>query len=230
VSGSASRDEKSFYYRLRGVAVGPFSLEQMRHKAATAQVNSRMEVSRDSLTWGRGADFPEIFEKNPAPREQLWYYAVNGSQQGPAGLDVLRGHVVHRVLSANDYVMREGGSDWMTVSSVHELAVLLPQQAEIDPPSGRGRDPGPIVTIVTPEPPPTNGMAIAGFVCSLLGFVTVVTWPVGLVLSIIAINSPNRANRGLAIAGAIIGGVFTSFLLLWCVALAIVIANASAVM
>lgn len=61
----------------------------------------------------------------------------------------------------------------------------------------------------------TNGMAIAGFVCSLI-----VCWPLGLVFSIIGMNQtkqdPSQGGRGLAIAGlviSIIGAV--GMLLFW---------------
>jgi hypothetical protein len=219
-----TRDERPYYYRLRGVVLGPFSVEQMRQKAATAQLGSRTEVSRDSVTWGRGADFSEIFDRQPVRQEPRWYYAVDGTQQGPVDLDVLRGHVAGRVLAADDYVLREGGDQWVAVSAVPELAVCVPQR----PPMADTPPPHPqptVVTIVPSDPPPTNGMAVAGFVCSLLGFVTVITWPVGLVLSVVALNSANRANRGLAVAGAIIGAVFTSFLILCIVAIVVIVTN-----
>jgi hypothetical protein len=54
--------------------------------------------------------------------------------------------------------------------------------------------------------PKTNGMAITGFVCSLL------CWPLGLIFSIIGMNQtgkdPSQGGRGLALAGLIISIVF----------------------
>lgn len=50
--------------------------------------------------------------------------------------------------------------------------------------------------------PKTNGMAITGFVCSLL------CWPLGLVFSLIGMSQtskdPSQGGRGLAIAGLVI--------------------------
>jgi hypothetical protein len=50
--------------------------------------------------------------------------------------------------------------------------------------------------------PKTNGMAIAGFVCSLF------CWPLGLIFSIMGMSQtskdPSQGGRGLAIAGLII--------------------------
>jgi hypothetical protein len=62
--------------------------------------------------------------------------------------------------------------------------------------------------------PPTNGLAIAGFVTALLCFA-----PVALVLSIIALNqikkSPTpQGGKGLAIAGIVIGGIPTLLFLM----------------
>lgn len=55
----------------------------------------------------------------------------------------------------------------------------------------------------TPNAPQrTNGMAIAGFVCSLL------CWPLGLIFSILGMSQtskdPSQGGRGLAIAGLVI--------------------------
>lgn len=52
-------------------------------------------------------------------------------------------------------------------------------------------------------PPPTNGLAIAGFICALLGLESGgVLSPVGLILSLVALG---REPRGFAIAGVILG-------------------------
>ncbi len=61
----------------------------------------------------------------------------------------------------------------------------------------------------TPRPlPPVapNGLGIAGFVCSLIGLLCSMGLlsPIGLILSIIALNRP---PRGLAIAGVVLGAL-----------------------
>ncbi len=52
------------------------------------------------------------------------------------------------------------------------------------------------------SPQKTNGMAIAGFVCSFL------CWPLGLIFSILGMSQtskdPSQGGRGLAIAGLVI--------------------------
>jgi hypothetical protein len=57
----------------------------------------------------------------------------------------------------------------------------------------------------TPAPPPTNGLGIAGFVCSLVGLCAGgLLSPVGLILSLVALG---REPRGFAIAGVILGAL-----------------------
>ncbi len=48
-----------------------------------------------------------------------------------------------------------------------------------------------------------NGLAVAGFVCSVLGLFTGVLSPIGLILSLVALGRPG--GRGFAVAGIILG-------------------------
>ena len=63
-----------------------------------------------------------------------------------------------------------------------------------------------------PQPPQkTNGLAVAGFVCALFPCISLL----GLIFSAVALNqigkNPNQGGKGLAIAGLVIGIIFTSF-------------------
>jgi len=199
-------DDRPYYYRLRGRALGPFSLQQMRQKAAAAQVNSRSDVSRDGLDWGKASDYPEIFlaEGKDEPTRVVsvgeWYYSVGGSQQGPVDLSVLQQYVASGAIKPTDNVFKEGMAGWLPVQNVPELAMVIrpPKDVNGTHPPAQG----------------VNGLAIAGFVCSLLGCLTCIPALLGLVFSLVALFGKNQANRGLAIAGAIIGGIW---LLLWLV-------------
>jgi len=61
------------------------------------------------------------------------------------------------------------------------------------------------------QPQDKNGLAIGGFVCSLVGFLCCqLVTPVGLILSIVGLSKAkklNGAGKGLAIAGIIIGAI-----------------------
>ncbi len=216
-------DTRPYYYRMRGRTLGPFSLQQIRQKATSAQVNSRTDVSRDSVDWGKGSDYPEIFMAEPAPEPivvpppgEQWYCVIDGVQQGPIALGVLQQYVASGRLKATDSVFREGSSSWVQVGSVPEL---------MGTGSGGSSNGGTIINVNTNGTESgTNGMAIAGFVCSLFGC-TCIFSILGLIFSLVALSGKNKANRGLAIAGAIISGIY---ILLWFVYLVLVVLGAIA--
>jgi|GEM_PF-4946395 len=65
------------------------------------------------------------------------------------------------------------------------------------------------------KPPGTNGKAVASILCSAIGLVAccVPVWIVGLVLGIVAMREVRRTGQdgyGLALTGAIIGGLATA--------------------
>lgn len=214
-------DDRPYYYRLRGRTLGPVGLRQIRQLAQRAQIGRNTDVSRDGVQWAKASDHPEIFDAGDAPgpgfslgqsssgggdlsigspigmptlQSSNWYYSIAGIQKGPVDLVTLRGLVASGQLASTDQVFPDGGTAWVTVSKVPELAV--------------GSSPGGAAVInvnVPPQSEGTNGMAIAGFVLSLFPCLSLI----GLILSLVALNSPNKANRGLAIAGAILGGLWT---------------------
>lgn len=215
-------DDRPFYYRVRGRTLGPVPLRQIRQLAQRAQIGRTTDISRDGVQWGKAGDWPEIFEVPagadpgsgggfggdqglsiaepavPALASGNWYYAVGGVQQGPVDLATLQRMVASGHVGPADHVFAEGGTDWMLVSSVPQLATMAV-------PSGGN---APVINVTVPQAASqgegTNGLAIAGFILSLVGCA-----PLGLILSLVALNGKNKANRGLAIAGAIIGGFFT---------------------
>lgn len=64
----------------------------------------------------------------------------------------------------------------------------------------------------TPSQPETNGLGIAGFICSIVGFVTCgLLSPLGLLFSLIALF---RSPRGFAIAGTVLGAIGSLFFFL----------------
>ena len=90
---------------------------------------------------------------------------------------------------------------------------------------------GPPQVIYYPAPPPTNGLAIAGFVVSFFCAI------VGLVLSLVALSQINNSKiplggKGLAIAGMVISLVgllfWITYLIVWAVVIGSVGAAAAA--
>lgn len=222
-------DDRPYFYRVRGRTLGPVALRQIRQLAQRAQIGRTTDVSRDGLQWGKASDWAEIFDAGggglgppndlvgiglgpeidigggggrspfgepPTATGPQWYYAIGGVQKGPVALTVIQQMVASGQLKPDDHVFLEGSADWTAVSNV-------PQLSGGQWPTGGGM---PVINVVNqnPQSEGSNGLAIAGFVLSLIG-----CGPLGLILSLVALSGKNKANRGLAIAGAIIGGLLT---------------------
>ena len=72
--------------------------------------------------------------------------------------------------------------------------------------------PGPTTNVVV-QPAPTNGLGIAGFIVSLVGFLSCgLLSPIGFLLSLVGLT---KQPRGFAIAGALIGAIGTLWLFLF---------------
>ncbi|MDG4807727.1 DUF4190 domain-containing protein [Micromonospora sp. WMMD1120] len=68
-----------------------------------------------------------------------------------------------------------------------------------------------------PQPPKTNGLAIAAFVLALIGFTSCVTAPIGAILGHVAqkqIRLSGEGGAGMAKAAIIVGWILTGFLVL----------------
>ena len=129
----------------------------------------------------------------PPPASDGWYIVLQGvQQQEPVSLAMVQQFVASGIIKKDDVVCKVGDSNWSIVRSVPELAMFIRQDEQ--------------------KQPSSNSMAIAGFVLAVLGC----TAPVGFLLCVIALNSRNQSNRGLAIAGAILGGLATLGVILWC--------------
>lgn len=98
-----------------------------------------------------------------------------------------------------------------TAANGAPAAPVAPQQVYVNPNA----------TPTYTQSAPTSGLAIAGFIVSFFGWFGIV----GFILSLVALNQIKHSNgtkggRGLAIAGAIIGGIWTFFLVIGAIALA----------
>ena len=169
---------------------------------------------------GRTVDYRRLKFMGDIMQDVGWYYAVDGQRQGPVPFDHLRQLAAAGQLSAGDLVWREGMADWQPAGTIPALA---PAPAPfVAPPSMQpqyGYAPTP-VQYHTPVQvgSSSQGMAIAGFVLSLL------IAPLGLIFSLVALSgmksSGNPEGKGLATAGMVLGIVFSSIYCLYFVGMA----------
>lgn len=148
-------------------------------------------------------------------------YKILGADQkeyGPAGADEIRQWIVQGRANAQTRVQVEGSAEWRPLNTFPEFAAALaavptsPTSVPASPMSGRS-------TLKT------NGMAIAGFVLSLLSLLCCFIGPpfsiLGLIFSCIGLAQINKEStqggKGLAIAGiilAIFGLLLFAFLVI----------------
>lgn len=149
----------SYYVRMQGRSLGPYTLDRLRQMTRKGQVGRGQEVSTDGESWAPASSFPEIFERPaevavypvatqsatvtpvataPLPAEPQWYYAVHGEQQGPVPQSQLLGLIRAGKVSASDHVFREGNAEWTLAGEAAELAAAFGPLAA----DGGGRGPG----------------------------------------------------------------------------------------
>jgi hypothetical protein len=136
-------------------------------------------------------------------------YRVIGTDQkeyGPAGADQLRQWIAEGRINEQTLTRAEGASGWKPLSAFSEFAGIFPP-----PPLTRGAPP---LAPMGAHLRKNSGMAVAGFVCSLLGLMCCgpfVSIP-GLVFSIIGLVEINRnptqlTGKSMAIAGIVLSAV-----------------------
>ncbi len=141
--------DETLYIRVRGRVQGPFDREKLQLLVRRGQLSRIHEVSPDGATWRKAADYPDLFvaaapvstsaphngnQQSGAtaaasaamPAEQQWYYAVNGTQQGPVRFVELQQLAALGQLAPGDLVWCEGMAEWTPAQSVPGL---LPAQA-----------------------------------------------------------------------------------------------------
>ncbi|HZV33259.1 MAG TPA: GYF domain-containing protein [Verrucomicrobiae bacterium] len=135
-------------------------------------------------------------------------YRIIGADQkeyGPVSADDLRKWIAEGRANAQTRAWTTGMAEWRPLGSLPEFAALFPAQAYVPP---------------TPYVPSsrTNGMAVTGFLFSLLGIPCCMTilFPVlGLIFSMVALGQTSRNGaengRGLAVAGLVISIVTLLF-------------------
>lgn len=150
-----------------------------------------------------------------------WYYSKNATQVGPVPDAELRAKIAAGEVTGSDMVWHEGMPDWRPLSAVDELQVAQPAQpaaAGTSPPVPPAVGASPYATPAAPAdyavPPPTSGLAIASFVCGLIGVVTctLITGIPAVICGHMALKamrdlSKPVGGRGFAVAGLIMGYV-----------------------
>ncbi|TAE77251.1 MAG: DUF4339 domain-containing protein [Verrucomicrobia bacterium] len=165
-----------------------------------------------------------------------WYYAKNGHQQGPLPTEDIRSRIAMGEISATDLAWCEGMSDWQPVGQIPQLKVEASPARETVPVDAAGESMAPSYSasaapfsssVTPPGQPVSQGLAIASLICGILSLVGCCFWPisgpisiVAIVLGIVSLGRVKSApalygGRGMAKAGAILGGLGLLATIVW---------------
>lgn len=125
-----------------------------------------------------------------------WYYAKNGVQLGPIGIDELKSKIASGEVGAGDMVWRDGMPDWRKASEVQELAVVSAAPQPVSPPQG----PSEVANSPYAAPRAPSGYNPGPVIPNYLWQSIVVTifccWPFGIPAIVYAAKVDGLRSRG----------------------------------
>ncbi|HZW35038.1 MAG TPA: GYF domain-containing protein [Isosphaeraceae bacterium] len=137
-----------------------------------------------------------------------WYYARDGTRQGPVPLSELQRLAARGVIGSDTLVWKSGMEDWTPGFLVPELDFLAPEAAAVAGP-GPSTAPSRRAPSPTDLSPRTSPLAFAGLVLGLLWLCGIGSLA-AIVVSALALRQIDKARgtlsgKGLAVAGLVLG-------------------------
>ena len=164
-----------------------------------------------------------------------WFYAKNGSQQGPVATEALKAMLARGEISPSDLIWRDGMSDWTPAGRVAEISSVAahpsidvapynsPAPASYSAPTSYAAT----SSYSLGQLPPSQGLAVASMCCGIGSIVLSCCIPYISIFAAIAaiilghkattkIKANQASGAGMAKAGLITGyiGLVTSLLML----------------
>ena len=153
----------------------------------------------------------------PAPSasagEPEWYYAIGGQRQGPVRAQALVAQIGAGQLPPTVHVWRSGMVDWAPANTVAEFQqVAAPRVTAAAAPAGTAWPGGPVAG--WQAQPQTCGWAIAALVLGLIPC-TCIPSLLAIIFGHIALSKIDQSRgqlkgRGMAMAGLVLGYIFTA--------------------
>lgn len=179
-----------------------------------------------------------------------WYYAKNGSQQGPISTEALKEKIASGEVSAADLAWREGLPDWAPAGTIEELKPAQPvataSTASADPVSTQPTTPYQTPASAPAPAPyqapvpgqvPSAGLAIGSMVCGIVALLLCCVWIISVPLGIVAVVMGHVAasrikaqpaqygGAGMAKAGLITGYLAILLTIVYTVFIFVVVQN-----
>jgi hypothetical protein len=157
-----------------------------------------------------------------------WFYAKNGSQQGPLSTDEIKSRIAMGEIGPSDLAWCEGMADWLPVGQIPQLKIEAPVRDEVPPPVSVSPSLSPYQSPSTPATSagpaqvlpgqkPSQGLAVGSMVCGILAFIGCCAWYLAGPLALVAIvlghiaiskiksNPSANGGQGMARTGLILG-------------------------
>ena len=113
---------KEWYYVSNNDSKGSFSIEEMKAKITSGEINGCTLVWKASMKdWERleNTELNEFISTSSASND--WYYVENNDSKGPFSESDMKGFIDSGVLTGNSFVWKTGMQDWQRLKNT-ELA------------------------------------------------------------------------------------------------------------
>jgi GYF domain 2 len=212
---------QTYYVRMRGKILGPFSSGQLRLLQSRGQITRLDEVSEDRQNWVPAPEVQGLFPAAEQPasalvarhdlpaRTEQWFFVNEAEQQqGPVSRDQLLEMYRLGTVHESTPIWTRGMQEWQPLAQVLGVADTSrwsrgghrsPTEASYELSVDRG--------------PP--GIAVAGMVLGIVGFVCsfmpcfgwvfgVILGVLGVIFSAVGLAQATRQGKGMAVTGLVL--------------------------
>ena len=112
---------KEWYYVSNNDSKGSFSIDEMKAKISSGEINGSTLVWKASMKDWERLDNTELNEFISTSSSNDWYYVENNDSKGPFSESDMKGFIDSGVLTGNSFVWKTGMQDWQRLKNT-ELA------------------------------------------------------------------------------------------------------------
>lgn len=112
---------KEWYYVSNNDSKGSFSIEEMKAKITSGEINGSTLVWKASMKDWERLESTELNEFISTSSSNDWYYVENNDSKGPFSESDMKGFIDSGVLTGNSFVWKTGMQDWQRLKNT-ELA------------------------------------------------------------------------------------------------------------
>lgn len=112
---------KEWYYVSNNDSKGSFSIEEMKTKITSGEINGCTLVWKASMKDWERLENTELNEFISTSSSNDWYYVENNDSKGPFSESDMKGFIESGVLTGNSFVWKTGMQDWQRLKNT-ELA------------------------------------------------------------------------------------------------------------